>query len=94
MGVFVLLEMDGETEALLAAASDLERRRPTQAIKARVTAPTASGVLVATFWESQEARQQYQGEPEHKEALEASGLLAAVTDMRSTVHEDAELELR
>lgn len=93
MGVLVILEMDGATEALLAAAADLEARRPTSAILARIVAPTESGVVVTTFWESPEARDRYQSEPEHREALQASGLLDAVTEMRSRVFEDAELKL-
>ena len=93
MGVLVILEMDGSTDALLAAAADLEARRPTSAILARVVAPTENGVVVATFWESAQARDEYQSEPEHREALQASGLLGAVTDMRTRVFEDAELKL-
>ena len=93
MGVLVLLEMDGSTEAVLAAAVDLEARRPTSAKLAQVVAPTESGVVVATFWESAEARDAYQSEPEHREALQASGLLDSVTEMRSRVFEDAELEV-
>ena len=93
MGVLVILEMDGSTDALLAAAADLEARRSTSAMLARVIAPTDSGVLVATFWESAEAREDYQSQPEHHEALQASGLLDAVTEMRSRVYEDAELKL-
>jgi hypothetical protein len=93
VGVLVILEMDGSTDALLAAAADLEARRPTSAIRARVVAPTESGVVVATFWESAEARDGYQSAPEHREALQASGLLDAVKEMRSRVFEDAELKL-
>ena len=93
VGVFVILEMDGSTDALLTAAADLESRRPTSAILARVVAPTETGVVVATFWESAEARESYQSQPEHREALQASGLLDAAKDMRSRVFEDAELEL-
>ena len=93
MGVLVFLEMDGSTEAVLAAAADLEARRPTSAILARIVAPTESGVVVATFWESAAARDAYQSEPEHREALQASGLLDAVTEMRSRAFEDAELRL-
>jgi hypothetical protein len=48
---------------------------------------------VATFWESAAARDAYQSEPEHREALQASGLLDAVTEMRSRAFEDAELRL-
>ena len=93
MGVLVILEMDGSTEALLTAAVDLEARRPTSAKLAQAVAPTDSGVVVATFWESAEAREGYQSQPEHREALQASGLLDAVTEMRSRVFEDAELKL-
>jgi len=93
MGVLVVLEMDGPTDALLAAAEDLEARRPTTAVLARAVAPTESGVVVATFWESAEARDSYQSEPEHREALQASGVLDLVTDMRSTAYGDAELRL-
>jgi hypothetical protein len=93
MGVLVVLEMDGPTDALLAATADLEARRPTAAVLARVVAPTTSGVVVATFWESTEARDHYQSQPEHREALQASGVLDAVTDMRSRVFDAAELTL-
>ena len=94
MSVMVLLEMDGDTDALLAAAAELEARRPTSAITARVIAPTENGVVLCTVWESAAARDAYQSEPEHQEALQASGLMAAITDMRSRVFEDAELSLR
>jgi len=94
MGVLVILEMDGPTDTVLAAAADLEARRPTSAVVARIVAPTESGVVVATFWESAEARDDYQSHPEHSEALRASGLLDAVTEMRSNVFEDAAVTLR
>jgi hypothetical protein len=94
MGVLVILELDGPTDALLAAAADLEARRPTPVVLARIVAPSESGIVVATFWESAEARDGYQSQPEHGEALRASGLLDAVTEMRSRVYEDAELTLR
>ena len=93
MGVLVILEMDGSTDALLAAGADLESRRPTPAILARVTAPTDGGVVMVTFWESAEARDAYQSEPEHREALQASGLLDAITEMRSSVFDGAELKV-
>ena len=53
-----------------------------------------SGVVVCTVWESAAARDAYQAEPEHQEALQASGLMTAVTSMRSRVFENAELSLR
>ena len=94
MPVMVILEMDGDSDALLAAAADLEARRPTSAVTARVVAPMEGGVVVCTVWESAAARDAYQSEPEHQEALQASGLMAAVTGMRSRVFENAELSLR
>ena len=93
MAVLVILEMDGDPEALRTAAADLEARRPTSAILARVSAPVDGGVVLCTVWESAAARDAYQSEPEHQQALEASGLLAAVTGMRSRVFENAELSL-
>lgn len=93
MAVMVILEMDGDSEALLAAAADLEERRPTSAVTARVVAPTDGGVVVCTVWESAASRDAYQSEPEHQEELQASGLLAAVTGMRSRAFENAELSL-
>ena len=91
MGVLVVLEVEGPTEALLTAAADLEARRPTPAILSRIVAPTDTGAVMVTFWESAAARDAYQSEPEHKEALQASGLLDAMADMRSRVFENAEL---
>ena len=58
-----------------------------------MVAPTEAGVVLCTVWESAAARDAYQSEPEHREALQASGLLAAVTDMRSRVFENAELSV-
>jgi hypothetical protein len=94
MSVMVILEMDGDPDALLAAAADLEARRPTSAVTARVVAPTEGGVIVCTVWESASARDAFQSQPEHQQALEASGLMAAVTGMRSRVFDNAELSLR
>jgi hypothetical protein len=93
MALMVILEMDGDPDALLAAAADLQARRPTSAMTARVVAPTDGGVVVCTVWESAAARDTYQSEPAHQEALQASGIMAAVTGMRSRVFENAELSL-
>lgn len=40
------------------------------------------------------ARDAYQSEPQHQEALQGSGLTTAVTGMRSRAFENAELSLR
>jgi hypothetical protein len=94
LSVLVILEVDGDTDALLAAEADLANRRPTPAILARIVAPAEGGAVVCTLWESAEARERYQSEPEHAEALRASGLLDAMTDMRSRVFDGAELTLQ
>ena len=52
MSVMVILELDGDPDALLAAAAELEARRPTSAVTARVVAPMEGGVVVCTVWES------------------------------------------
>jgi len=91
MGVLVILEMDGATDALLAAAADIEARRPTSAVLARIVAPTESGAVMCTFWQSAEAREEFQSQPEHAEALRDSGLLEVMTESRSRVFDDAEL---
>jgi hypothetical protein len=93
MGVLVILEMDGDSDALLAAADKLEQRRPAPAALARMIAATEGGIVVCTFWESAEARDQHQSQPEHGEALKASGLLDAATGTRSQVYPGAELKL-
>jgi heme-degrading monooxygenase HmoA len=59
-----------------------------------MVARTESGVVVATFWKSAAARDDYQAQPEHSEALRASGLLDAVTEMRSRVFEGADLSVQ
>ena len=63
MGVLVILEMDGATDALLAAAADIEARRPTSAVLARIVAPTESGAVMWTFWESAEAGRNFSHSP-------------------------------
>jgi len=93
MGVLVILEMDGATDALLAAAADLEERRPAPAVVARMIAPTEGGAVLCTLWDSAEAREHHQSQPAHGEALKASGLLDVMTGSRSRVFEDAELTL-
>jgi hypothetical protein len=93
MGVLVVLEIDGDTDALLAAADDLEARRQSQAVLGRIVARTDDGIVVCTYWESAEARDDYQSQPEHGEALKASGLLDVATATRSKVYPEAELRL-
>ncbi len=93
MGVLVILEIDGDKDALLTATDDLEARRQSPAILGRIVAPTGDGIVVCTYWESAEARDDYQSQPEHGEALKASGLLEAAGAMRSKVYPDAELRL-
>lgn len=62
-------------------------------ITARVVALTESSVVVVHVLGIRRPRNGYRSEPDHREALQASGLLDAVTQMRSRVVEDAELKL-
>jgi hypothetical protein len=94
MSVLVILEVDGDPDALLAATAELERRRPTSAVTARVIAPVEGGIILCTVWESAAAREAHQSEPGHEEALQASGITAAASGMRSRVFEDAVLSVR
>ena len=76
MSVLVILEMMVIPTRYVAAAAELEARRPTSAITAPVVAPTEGGVVVCTVWESAAARDAYQSEPEHQEALQAASMAA------------------
>lgn len=57
--VIVILEMDGDPDALLAATAELEARRPTSAVTARAVAPMEGGVIPYTVWESAATRDAY-----------------------------------
>lgn len=92
MGVLAILELQGETPALMAASEELDRRLPApEGLLARIVAPTDDGVVLFQLWESSAARQRNAEDPAHAEALTASGMLAALRGRRSRVFDDAVL---
>jgi hypothetical protein len=92
--VLAMLELDGPTDALLAAAGRLDALLETPAgLIARILAPTETGVVLWQLWETAEARARNAEDPAHGEALHASGLLALVTGTRARAFEGAALEL-
>ena len=94
MPILAMLELDGDTEALLAAGAELERRLGTpDGLLARMVAPTATGIVLFQLWASAAARQRNADDPGHREALAASGLTALVTGTRSRAFDDTTLQL-
>lgn len=94
MPVLAMLELDGDTDALLAASAALERLLGTpEGVMVRLVAPTDTGLVLFQLWESAESRQRNAENPAHAEALEASGMRAAVTGTRSRVFDDVTLEI-
>lgn len=94
MGVLAMLEVDGDTTALLEAAERLERLLPApEGSLLRIVAPTDTGMVLFQLWSSAEARQRNADAPGHSEALAESGMMAAATGTRSRVFEDADLFL-
>jgi hypothetical protein len=94
MPILAMLELDGDTAALLRAGAELERRLGTpDGLLARMVAPTESGIVLFQLWASAEARQRNADDPAHGEALATSGLTAVVTGTRARAFGDATLQL-
>lgn len=94
MGVLAMLELDGDTAALLEAAEKLEDLLPApEGLRLRIVAPTDEGIVLFQLWESPEARQRNADQPGHAEALETSGMTAIVSGSRARAFDDAELTL-
>ena len=92
--VLAMLELDGPTDALLAAAERLEALlEPPDGLVARIVAPTSTGVVLWQLWQSPEARARNAEDPGHAEALRASGLLALVSGTRARAFDDAVLQV-
>jgi hypothetical protein len=90
--VLAMLELDGPTDALLAAAAELERRLGTpDGLRARLVSPTATGIVLWQLWAA--ARERNAQDLGHGAALRDSGMLAAVTGSRSRAFDDAELQV-
>ena len=92
MPVLAMLELDGDTDKLLAATAELERLDGIpDGVLVRIVAPLESGMVLFQLWESAAARQRNAENPEHARALEESGIRAAMTGSRSRAFEDATL---
>jgi hypothetical protein len=92
--VLAMLELDGPTGALLAAAEKLEGLLETpEGLVARIVSPTDTGVVLWQLWQTAEARARNAGDPAHGEALRASGLLDLVTGTRARAFEGATLQV-
>jgi hypothetical protein len=88
-----MLELDGETAALMDASEELDRLLPApDGLLVRIVAPTAGGIVLFQLWESPEARQRNAESPHHAAALEASGMTRSARGSLSRVFEDAQLK--
>ena len=92
--VLAMLELDGPTDALLAAEQRIDEllARP-EGLVARLVAPTDTGIVLWQLWESAEARARNADDPGHAEALRAAGLLDLVTATRARAFADARLQV-
>jgi hypothetical protein len=92
MGVLAMLEIEGDTGRIAAAMEELERLLPApEGLVVRMTTPTPEGLVLFQLWASPAARQANADDPEHREALRASGMLDAMTGSRSRTFEDVRL---
>ena len=89
-----MLELDGPTDALLAAAEQLDGLLGTpEGLVARIVAPAETGIVLWQLWQTAEARSRHADDPAHGEALRASGLLALVTGTRARAFDGAALQV-
>ena len=94
MGVLAMLELEGDTAALLEAGRRLEELLPDPpGVLVRIVAPTEDGIALFQLWESAEARATHADDPGHASALAESGMTDLVRGSRSRVFDDAELEV-
>jgi hypothetical protein len=92
--VLAMLELDGDTQALIEAGRELERRLPSpDGLIARLTAPTETGIVLWQLWASPEQRERNAADPGHAEALQASGITKLVTGTRARAFEGAALQV-
>jgi hypothetical protein len=92
--VLAMLELDGDTAALLDAGDDLERRLPQpEGLIARLVAPTDTGIVLLQLWASPQDRERNATSPAHAEALQASGITKLVTGSRARAFDGAVLQV-
>ena len=89
-----MLELEGDTQALLEAGERLDRLLPDlEGLLVRIVAPTDEGIVLFQLWESAEARARHAENPAHMEALADSGMHELVRGSRSRAFDAAELQL-
>jgi heme-degrading monooxygenase HmoA len=96
MPIVVIMESKGDPERLLEASKELGRRAGTaDGLLARVLAPTEDGVVLIHVWKSAEARSAWHENPDHRQAVVASGMPALTTErhVREYVTDHVELFL-
>ena len=94
MAVLVIMESKGDRERLLAASDEmLNRAGPADGLAARVVAPTDDGIVLVHPWESEQARERWQQNPRHREALQASGMIGLAKERTVREYETHHVEL-
>jgi len=92
--VLAMLELDGPTEALLAAGDELQRHLGTpDGLIARIVAPTPTGIVLWQLWASAAARERHANDARHAEALRVSRVIELATGTRARSFERAVLEV-
>lgn len=86
MAIVVILEHKGDPERLMAAGKELARLHP-DGVLAQAIAPTEDGMMLVRIWESEEARDAWAENPEHRAALTASGIFDASLSRTSRAYE-------
>ena len=91
--VLAMLEVDGPTDALLAAGEALERHLGTpEGLLARIVAPTPTGIVLWQLWASAAERERHAADPRHAAALRESGMTGLITATRARSFENARLQ--
>ena len=92
--VLAMLEVDGPTDALLAAGEALEGHLGTpEGLLARIVAPTPTGIVLFQLWASPATRERHAADPRHAEALRESGMIELITGTRARSFENATLQV-
>ncbi len=88
MAIVVILEHKGDPERLKAAGKALARLAlHPDGVLAQAIAPTEDGMILVRIWESEQARAAWAENPEHHEALRASGISDASQSRTSRAYE-------
>jgi hypothetical protein len=94
MPVLMILDLEGDTERLLAVCEEIERGiGMPDGLLVRTVAPTDGGVVVVNLWASEEQRRRSNDDPEHARVVGESGLAEVATRRSVQRYETARLEL-